>query len=258
MITPSGRGLLAVAGGVETWYSGHPDGTLEYTVGWRAFEDAGEGWRSGLLEWIVRLAPADGDTRRGLPGCGERPLRERLAAMGEAKMVERRRGPDGLSRLWLTPWAARVMRPLTGLARWEQSFRPPGWAAMEIEDVVVAILAILPLIQTWPEATGVCTLTVESGASALGGRRTRTVWISLAGGRAIEGGEGVPPRFADGWTTGTLDAWLSALLDGRLGALRSSGRDSTSEKVPVAVVSELHAALNGEMPQRSVCERSSP
>jgi hypothetical protein len=254
-INTSGRTLVAVAAGVEAWFARHPAGALEASVGWRAFEDFGEAWRNGLFEWIVRLAPSEAAATRGLPGYEGRRLAELLAAMGEAGMVEQRRAADGLPHYRLTAWAAGAIAPLAALARWEERCRPPGGAAVAVDDAVVAILAVLPLVRLGVEVTGVCTLTVEAGPGAPDGRRTGTVWARLRRGRVVAAGEGAPPRAAEGWAVGSFDAWFAAVLDGRAGALRLGGRDGGSVETVAGVLGELHTQLAAGGPERSVSER---
>jgi DNA-binding HxlR family transcriptional regulator len=247
-LTASGRALLSLAAAVESWFALHPSGALESSVGWRAFADVGEAWRSGLIEWIVRLAPSDLDVARGLPGYEGRRLAEVLAAMGEAGMVDRRRRADGSAHYRAAPWTARAIGPLAALARWEERFDPPGGASIAVEDAVVAILASLPLVRLGEEALGIYTLTVEAGRGAAGARRTGTVWVRLRHGRAVAVGEGRPPRPADGWTGGSFEAWLAAVLDGSGRAVRPAGRDAAAIETVAAVVDQLHVQLTGPGP----------
>lgn len=240
-VTGSGRALLAVAALVEAWFGRHPAGPLEDSVGWRAFGDFGEAWRTALVEWIVRLGPTESDAARGLPGYEPHRLAELLSARSEAGMVELYRARDGALRYRLTPWAARAILPLAALARWEGRFRPPGGVSIAVEDAVVGLLATLPLVRLGPQCDAFCTLTAEAGPGPTGARRTGTVWAQLRRGRVVAAGEGAPPRPADGWVSGSFDAWLTAVLDGSRRPLRLDGRDPGSTATVTALLDGLHA-----------------
>jgi hypothetical protein len=239
-ITRSGRALLAVAARVEAWFGRHPAGPLEDSVGWRAFGDFGEAWRTALVEWIVRLAPTESDAARGLPGYEPRRLAELLAARSEAGMVELHHARDGTLRYRLTPWAARAIHPLAALARWEDRFRPPGGASIAVEDAVVALLATLPSVRLGPQCDVLCTLTAGADPGPTGARRTGTVWAQLRGGRLVGVGEGAPPRAADAWVSGSFEAWMAAVLDGSRRALRLDGLEAGSTASIAALLDGLH------------------
>lgn len=242
-ITPSGRALLSIAPSVEAWSSAHPGGVLEASVGWRAFADLGAAWRDGVIEWVVRMAPSDAEVARGLPAFEPRRLAEILAAMVEAGTLITRRGPDGRDHYRLSPWTALAVGPLAALARWEEVFRPPGGARIEVEDALVAILATLPFVRLGPAAEGLHTLSAEADDVPDGARRGAMAWVRLRRGRPIAIGEGVPPRPADGWVSGGFEDWLAAVLDGSGRALRSGGRDRGCAQESAALVADLHRIL---------------
>jgi hypothetical protein len=241
-ITGSGRALLAVAPRVEAWFGRHPTGPLRDSVGWRAFGDFGEAWRTALVEWIVRLEPTEPDVARGFPGYEPQRLTEVLAARSEAGMIEQYGVRDGARRYRLTPWAAQAILPLAALARWEDRFRPPGGAATVVDDAVVGLLATLPSVRLERRCDALCTLTAEAGPGAAdGARRTGTVWARLRRGRVVGVGEGAPPRPADGWVSGSFEAWMAAVLDGSRRALRIDGRGPDSAAAVTALLDGLHA-----------------
>ncbi|HVS99051.1 MAG TPA: hypothetical protein VHE08_00895 [Solirubrobacterales bacterium] len=240
-ITASGRALLAVATRVEAWFGRHPGGPLEDSVGWRAFGDLGEAWRTALVEWIVRLGPTESDAARGLPGYAPQRLAELLSARQEAGMVELYCARDGTLRYRLTQWAAQAILPLAALARWEDRFHPPGGASIAVEDAVVGLLAILPPVRLGSKRDALCTLTAEAGQGPTGGRRTGTVWARMRRGRVVGVGEGAPPRPADGWVSGSFEAWMTAVLDGSRRALRLDGRDPAGTATVTELLDGLHA-----------------
>lgn len=242
-VTESGRQLHAATVIVTRWFRAHPGRPLDPSVGWRAFADLGRSWRMVLVEWIVRREPTVEEVAEGFDGFDEQQLAETLEAMGHADMVELRKGRDGRPRYRLTPWAARAIGILAALARWEQRFRPPGSAAIEIDDAVVAILATLPLIRLPETATGTCTFTAEVENGRQADPRFGMVWTRIRRGRAVDIGEGAPPGPADGWAAGAFSSWIAAVLDGRENALRHDGRGEAGIGLVTSVVAQFHAQL---------------
>ena len=242
-LTPSGSELRQVSLIVEHWFASHPGRALEPSVGWRAFTDLGEAWRLGIVEWIVRRVPTP-DGQGGAPaGFDPNQLAETLERMSEAGIVTLRRTRGRNLYYGLTPWAARAIGPLASIARWEQRHQPPGSAAIEVDDAVVAILATLPLVRLSAQAEGTCTFTADAGPGERQMPRSGTVWVRLRGGRAVRIGEGAAPDRAVGWASGSFAAWLAAALDGRNRELRLDGRDEVGISLVGAAVSGMHVAL---------------
>ncbi|HEY2053729.1 MAG TPA: hypothetical protein VGH14_07320, partial [Solirubrobacterales bacterium] len=213
------------------------------SVGWRAFADFGEFWRTGLVEWIVRCAPTDEEVAAGLEGYRPASLRERVDAMVEAGMVAARKGRDGRERHRLSAWAARGMGILAAIARWEGRHEPPGHASIEVADAVVAFLAILPLVRLQEDVSGIVTVTVDGERDGGPEPRFGSVWAKVRGGRVVATGEGAPSEPPSGWASGTFGAWLSASLDGRQRGLRRSGSSAGGIELVDAVVEDMHAKL---------------
>jgi DNA-binding HxlR family transcriptional regulator len=241
-ITAAGRQLDETSTTVARWSLAHPGNPLTASVGWRAFADFGNSWRTGLVEWIVRCAPTQEDVASGFDVYRPAQLRETLEAMSEAGMVTRRKGREGLDRHHLSSWAARAVGILAVIARWEQRHEPPGYAPIEVADAVVALRSSLSLVRLQEGAAGVCTFAVEAERQ---GPESRfgTVWARVRSGRVVGTGEGAPPEQPSGWVTGTFAAWFSAALDGRDGSLRRSGRSPTEVELVDTVIEEIHHQL---------------
>lgn len=241
-VTKSGRRLHAATAIITRWFRARPGRALTPSVGWRAFADFGESWRMVFVEWIVRCAPTAEDLAAGFDGYNEHQLAETLDTMREAGMVMVRKERNGRARYRLTPWAARAIGILAAISRWEQEFGPPGSAAIEVDDAIVAILATLPLVRLDEEVAGVCTFAAEAERDQQLERRLGTVWARVRRGRVVDLGEGAPPGEAVGWAGGPFSAWLAAALDGRA-ALRCDGRTPAGIKLVSGVVAQVHAQL---------------
>jgi DNA-binding HxlR family transcriptional regulator len=241
--TAAGVELEEMSAIVVRWARTHPGNPLTPSVGWRAFADFGEFWRTGLVEWIVRCSPTREDVAAGLDGYRPTALREKLDAMVEAGMVAPRKGRDGRERHRLSPWAARGVGILAAIARWEARYEPPGHSSIEVADAVVAFLSTLPLVRLEEDASGIVTLTADAEEEGASGVRFGSVWAKVRNGRVIAIGEGVPAEQPAGWASGTFDAWLSACLDGRRRGLRRSGSSAGGIELVDAVVEDMHVKL---------------
>lgn len=242
-ITDSGRSLVEVAGLIESWFAARPLGRPASSVGWRAFSDLAEAWRAGLIEFVVRLAPTEEDLRGDHRGRGAPEALESLAAMVEAGMVETYERGGEAARHRLTPWAARAIGPLSALARWEARHRPPEGSAIVREDALVAFLAGLRLVHA-ADLSGLCMLSAVEDSSRPG--RSVGAWARFAEGALVDLGEGAPRAPAEGWASGSFEAWIEAVLDGDARRLHVDGRGPSGTRLARVVVGELHRQLAGQ------------
>jgi DNA-binding HxlR family transcriptional regulator len=237
-ITDSGESLIAVAEMIERWFAIRPLGPPESSVGWRAFAELADAWRSGLFEFVVRVAPSARELEHPPPGPAGRA--ERIAAMLDSGMVETYVDGQGVARHRLSAWSARAIGPLPALARWESMFRPPEAARIEREDALVSFLAGLPLLRV-EGRSGLCLLSASGDVPQ--GSRPAGAWAMFEDGVLVEVGEGAPSSPADGWASGTFGAWLAAVLDDDPRGLRIGGRTQAGIDLAEVVVAELHHQL---------------
>lgn len=237
-LEPPGRELLSVLQALEHWLERAPDqplafGTPEAKAATKALI---EGWSSTMLRALaagpLSLTELDGV----INGLNYPSLERRLAAMRLAGQVEARRGKGNGTPYSVTDWLRQGIAPLAAAARWERRHLPDDSAPVTRTDVEAAFLLTLPLLRLPAELSGACRMGVEIG----NGQKRR-----LAGAMAYVDGTRVAScnvrleRDADAWATGSVAAWLQAVVRSDIEQLELGG----DQRLARAVVKGLHATL---------------
>jgi DNA-binding HxlR family transcriptional regulator len=206
---------------------------------WLAVAALSEGWSAAVVQALLaeprssaelervldhRLTPAQ---RAGLLG--------RLRSTGIMERVDGSRA--GRGGYVLTRWGRAGVGQLAVMARFEQQHLPKQSTPITAADGAGALCATLPLIELPAQTSAILEFTVtdDAGSSSSPGR----VWANVHGGRVMRCRLGRAPQAATVRAQGSIDAWLTAVLDGRPSKLAASGELHLGARV----VSELHARL---------------
>jgi len=211
-LSTPGTELIEVAKALSDWLQGVYGGPVSLTsgTGRRTTRVLIDAWRSGIPHALA-ASPRSLTELSGLIHDLSYPaLERRVAAMRRARLLEstRREGPGPLR---ITKRLRLGVRPLAAAWRWESRW---GWdaPAATAEELDTALLLALPLVELPISITGTCGLKVgdSPGLSVVIEQGAVTVRRKQAGAPEACG-------------AGGIDAWIAAILDGHISALRLAG-----------------------------------
>jgi DNA-binding HxlR family transcriptional regulator len=243
-ISPAGRETLVVIAAIDCWLANAPGGRLSLAVHREAhvpFEILLDGWNSGI---VTALAPGPlSSTELGLAidTLSRISLREKLAKLTEAGLLEAR-PPAGEGSIYaVTDWLREAVGPLLVGVRAEM--RNAGRETTpDAPDAIEAVfLLALPLLELPAELSGHCRLLVDLPESEES--RAAGTMIQVEDGRIASCSVDLEGS-ADSWAIGPGTAWLEAAIDGRTGEIEFGGE----ERLARAVLAALHSRLPGLPP----------
>lgn len=222
-LTKPGRELLAVAKVLQRWLEDSPDGPLELgtPAAKSAIKALVDGWSTGIVR-VLAAKPLSLTELSGLINSVSYPsLERRLGAMRVAGQIERRPGNGRGTPYGATSWLRRAIAPLSAAARWERRSLPDRTMPIKRIDIEAAFLLAVPLIQLPADQSGTCRLAaaIRSGDGDL---RLAGVSIEVGEGRIISCVARLK-RQARAWASGSVAAWLRALIDANRDELEIGG-----------------------------------
>jgi DNA-binding HxlR family transcriptional regulator len=241
-LTAAGRDLLGVADALERWLSRSDFGALELpdpaargTIGALV-----AGWDSTVVQALATRPRRLADLRAQIATHSYPALKRRLAKMRGASLVmnldEGSRSPE----LKATPFLRHAAAPLVLAVRWERNHMPDVQRS-NTRDLETLLLLALPLVELSSRISGSCVLAVLPVREPPDDDKPPIAKIRLA---VASGRIALLPRSADHaprtWVAGSVDAWLGAMTEGRVGSLPSRGSDLD---LAADVVSGLHRIL---------------
>ncbi|MGH2973333.1 MAG: winged helix-turn-helix transcriptional regulator [Solirubrobacterales bacterium] len=243
-LTEVGRGVLAVADVVEAWLDRAPQGPI--ALGSEPAKGAMRaligGWGSTTLRALA-ARPLSLTELSSVIGDHSYPaLERRLSAMRAARLVEPR--PDGwrgAKPYAVTEWARQAIAPLVAAGRCECEYLASSTEPLTRLDIEAGFLLAVPLVDLDVTRSGSCLLGVDTGADKARESidRLAGVYVLIEDG-AVSSCVSRLEQDPRTWALGTVDAWVDAILEGRLDRLRIGGEDA---KLARAVVGILHTAL---------------
>jgi DNA-binding HxlR family transcriptional regulator len=246
-LTDAGEGLLAVAEVVEGWLGESPKGSRGFGGdGARAAIGAlTEGWSATLLRALAAKPLSVADLDCLISAFNYPSLERRIAAMRHAGQVEARPMQGRETPYAVTSWLRRGVAPLLAAIRWERRYLNGSGVPVACMDVEAALLLAMPLLELEPAISGSCRLAVELP----GGEEQRVAGVLVD----LEGGSVVSCRSrldgsADAWASGSIGAWLGALIDHDAGSLELGG----DGRLARSLVAGLHDALFATAGRREV------
>jgi DNA-binding HxlR family transcriptional regulator len=221
-LTERGQELLAVTEVTKSWLAQTPEGPVELggSAGKAAIKALVEGWSTTMLR-LLATKPLTLTELDGMIASLNYPsLERRLGAMRLAGLIAPQPGDGRGTPYAVTDWGRRGAGPLAAAARWERCHIPDKTSSLSRLDVETAFLMAMPLVRLSEEASGSCRMVadVSSGGKAVlagvmveGNRgRIRSCTTRLEG-------------YPDAWASGSVSAWLAALVEGDLDRLEMGG-----------------------------------
>lgn len=235
-LSEAGRELLPVAAALQRWLEDCPGGPipLEDAAAQGIVRVLTAGWDSTVVRALAEHPRGLVELSGAIRELNYPALKRRLAKLrstGLAVPAKTEAGPGYEASEWLR----RAVVPLTLAGRWEHRHQADGKpiSAMEVE---AAFLLALPLLRLPARAAGVCALAVLTSSEGNAKRSVAGVVVDVRAGEIVS-------RKADvrgdqpTWALGSIDAWLEALVDGGVDALRASGAKPGLAK---AIARSLH------------------
>jgi len=232
-LTEVGRAVLLVADALEAWLERAPQGSISLgsepaKAAIRALVGA---WGSTMLRALAARPLSLTELDALIPDLSYPGIERRLAAMRAARQVEQAPGQGSGRPYALTSWLRQAVAPIAVAGRCECRHLAGEAEVLTRIDIEAAFLLSVPLVRLPEGHSGECLLAVDTSGSELGAAESEQTHPRLAGVRvAVEDGRVVScvSRLESDpgtWVLGTVEAWLDAFIEGRLGGLRIGGED---------------------------------
>jgi DNA-binding HxlR family transcriptional regulator len=243
-ITAAGRGVLSVAEAVEAWLQRAPQGAIvlgsEPAKG--ALRALIGGWGSATLRALAARPLSLTELSSVIPDHSYPALERRLSAMRAARQVTPLPDdPRGAKPYGITAWTREAVGPLVAAGRCECEHLAGKTEPLTRIDIEAGFLLAVPLVRLAVARSGSCLLAVDPGGSGRveRGERLAGVHVDVSEGAVV----GCSSRLAQdpsNWVLGSVEAWVEAILDGKLDRLRLGGTDTTLAR---ELIEQLHASL---------------
>jgi hypothetical protein len=222
---------------------------------WRPLLEAGDRRSGGELDWEAPRRFARAWTSGVVPALFDQPRRRpevELLARPESGLTSNQVGSllasltgHGFLAIAgaayaLTDLGRIAIGELAASARFEREHMTDT-VPISALDGANALRGTLPLVKVHGPEDGLCEAIVRDDAADEGGTRVAIAWARIEGGRVVATGSGPAPEPPVAWAQGTIDDWLTAVIDNRPRDLRASGRG----RLGWAVVGQLHSHLYG-------------
>lgn len=240
-LTAAGIDMLSVDDRVEAWLGLCPDGPISPDSGpaRAAIKALVGGWSSRLMRVLADGPRTLTEMDTLISAVSFSSLERRIAWMRATREIEAVEAAGRGTPFVLTDWLRRAVGPVCAAIRCEQRYLE-GAAITEVEVEAWFLLAI-PLAQLPPDVSGTCVLAVQVDAPDHTEERPRLAGVTVE----VERGEvasclpllGPEPAT---WVIGGHEAWLDAIVDGRIEDLRIGG---DRPELALALAAGLHGAL---------------
>lgn len=206
-------------------------------AGWTTIRLLGEMWGWGWFEELAGGRRCSTELSEATPGLSFHQAKRRCRLLRSHHLLELATDRCRGTPYQLAPRARRGMALVVGVARWRQRHLLGGkQPAMNISEMGTILRACIPLIKLpgHPEAAikfgGI-------GPDGVGGPRSEAVVGMMGSDGRMRCSD--PDAPAEAWVLGTVDAWISAMLGGRRGRIRTGGDHQLAQ----AGLTALHDAL---------------
>lgn len=241
-LTVAGRDLLFLADELDVWLAGAPAGPIESggEEAKGAIKALAGGWSSTLIRELAGQPVTLSELNEAIPEVSYPQLERRINWMRRTGQIEPRQRDGRGTPYVVTDWLRRAIAPLSVSGRCERRHIDDSAPITEVE-IEAAFLMAIPLSLLPPHASGTCLLAAQTDPS-----QAEPPTAPLAG-VTIEVGRGdvvscrsslaaAPPT----WAVGSPDAWLDAVIEGRIEDLRVGG---ANPQLALDLVAGLHTAL---------------
>lgn len=219
-----------------------PDGRLD-VHSWALLGLLADLWESGMAEELSCDPRSPTELARAQSGLSYHQVNRRIALFITGGLVRAIPARRQRKRCALTEKTRRAMALVAGLGRWRHrhiaSEEEAGLTAPEMGTV---LRIALPLVRL-PKHTGKGLKLCVSDAEHSSSEESEVIWAEVENDGTVHSCSSALPK-ADGQASGTVDAWLTAILDGDQDRIEIE--DGTA---PVgACLRKLHHALWHEAP----------
>lgn len=240
-LTLVGQELWMVAQVLEGWLRTAPEGPLPLgsSAAKSAIKALVEGWGTSMVRALA-ARPLSLTELDGLINDLSYPsLERRLGAMRLAGQIVPTPSQGRGTPYAVTDWLRRAIGPLGAAARWERAHAAERTAPIRRLDAKAAFLLAVPLLNLSREVSGACRLVVE--VDSTNGERQAGVLVEVREGRIASCVADVRGH-ADAWASGSVAAWLQAVIEDSAPARLKLGGDCQLAR---ALLDGLHGALFG-------------
>ena len=217
MLTAAGHALLPVVRLLRRWLREKPSGpqTTGELFGAPETKALAVGWNSTAIRWLAErpcsLTELDAQSP---PEVSYHEARKAREALSETGLIAPVPSGDRGQPYAPTEWARRMARALAAAIRWERDFLLEDVSAPTSVEAEALLLLLVPLIDPLSEElSGKCSLELDG----LGG-----VSMIVKRGRVASCAPGLSED-SESAISGSLTAWLEALIEGRTAGLRMHG-----------------------------------
>lgn len=240
---PAGRSLLDAAEVLQAWLAASPHGPIELgTVAARsAVKALVDGWSSAIVRALAARPLSLTELNRLISDLNYPSLERRLGAMRLAGQIEAQPGRTRGTPYVVTEWLRQAVAPIASVARWERRYAAAQSVPIGKLDIEAGFLLSVPLLTLPEDASGFCRLAVEvRGGNGDNEPALAGVMVGLKEGRMASCVSKLKGQ-ADAWVTGTVPAWIQALIDGDTDGIEVGGDCSLG----LNVLDGLNGALFG-------------
>jgi DNA-binding HxlR family transcriptional regulator len=238
-LTAAGQELLGVAAVLRAWLAAAPEGPLDLgtPTAKSVTKSLVDGWSSTMIRALAARPLSLTELSRLITNLNYPSLERRLGAMRLAGQIEA--CPiQGKGRPYRpTDWLRHGIAPLAAAARWERQHLPAEAAPITPMDAEAAFLLVVPMLNLPADLSGVCRLVVE--VRSAGTHRLAGVLVTVQEGRIVSCVSRLEGD-ASAWASGSVGAWLSAVIDHDVERLEVGGDCSLAS----ALVEGLHGILS--------------
>jgi DNA-binding HxlR family transcriptional regulator len=246
-LTDVGRGILGVADLLEAWLSRAPQGPIAFgsEPAKGAIRALVAGWGSTVLRALAARPLSLTELDSVIPDLSYPSLERRLSAMRAARQVEMLPSDVGGAKPYaVTDWTRQAVGPLVAAGRCECEHLANATEPLTRIDVEAAFLLAVPLVALPAGASGSCLLAVSS-ANEESAERLTGVDVVVERGEVVScvsrlEAESAPEPSVGTRATGTVESWVTAILEGRVDGVCLGGLDA---ELAHALVKSMHRSL---------------
>ncbi len=190
---------------------------------WTSLALLGEMWSSGWVAALSFGALSPTELSEMTPGMSFHQVNRRAHLLRSRGLLSESAHAGRGRRYKLTKTARTRMGLIAGIGRWRElhgmAEKQHGLTGPELATV---LRVALPLIQVDDGSSRQLKLGVVGARDADGGRGAEILLANVGRDGSLRCGEG-SDRPADAWVAATTDLWLSVLIDGNRGRMRTGG-----------------------------------
>jgi DNA-binding HxlR family transcriptional regulator len=220
---PAGRGLYRLLGTFAATRLAELPSSGNTIQSWSSLNRFSQFWESGFVERLSHSPQTLTELAGGPHGLTFHQVTRRIRMFSDIGLVVASSSTGRGRHYELTDHSRRRMALVAALGRWRHRYihtgEPTGLTGSEMATVIRAALPLILL----PEFSGMSiNLGVASGMDKYGHRTVEGLQGLVGSGGAIRSDLADRPDM-NGSAVGTVNTWLSAILDGNRGRMRSGG-----------------------------------